>query len=76
VVSIPDLADKQIGALWRNAPENPNRGKEVIARKPKAAKDNAGKSKTIKPKAKSTTTKPADDEEGTSSEVDQVEDDE
>ncbi len=27
----------QIGALWRDSPENPNRGKESKARKPKAA---------------------------------------
>ncbi|KAF8119984.1 hypothetical protein EV363DRAFT_1356316, partial [Boletus edulis] len=26
----------EIGALWRDAPENPNRGKEPKSRKPKA----------------------------------------
>ncbi|KAI0067217.1 hypothetical protein BV25DRAFT_1819526 [Artomyces pyxidatus] len=27
-----------IGALWKDAPENPNRGKEPVARKPKVPK--------------------------------------
>jgi len=43
----------QIGALWKNAPENPNRGKEIKPRKPKAEKENLGradkKSATKKP---------------------------
>ncbi|KAH7920883.1 hypothetical protein BV22DRAFT_1039284 [Leucogyrophana mollusca] len=30
-------AMKEIGVLWRDAPENPNRGKEVKARKLKVA---------------------------------------
>lgn len=29
-------SESQIGALWRDAPENPNRGKEPKSRKPKA----------------------------------------
>jgi hypothetical protein len=33
----------QIGALWKNAPENPNRGKEMKPRKPKAEKENLGR---------------------------------
>lgn len=30
---------RQIGVLWRDAPENPNRGKEPKSRKPKASGD-------------------------------------
>ncbi|KAG8213491.1 hypothetical protein J3R82DRAFT_12030 [Butyriboletus roseoflavus] len=37
----------EIGALWRDAPENPNRGKEPKSRKPKANKS-APKAKTTK----------------------------
>jgi hypothetical protein len=60
----------QIGALWREAPENPNRGKAVTTRKPKAAKQAATKAKTTKAKKAKA---PAKEEESASSDVDQVE---
>ncbi|KIJ13174.1 hypothetical protein PAXINDRAFT_100855 [Paxillus involutus ATCC 200175] len=43
----------EIGALWRDAPENPNRGKEPKARKPKAAAQKPAKPKTKAPPPKS-----------------------
>lgn len=43
---------RQIGAMWRDAPENPNRGKEPKARKPKANADKPAKT-TKKPPPKS-----------------------
>lgn len=39
---------RQIGAMWKDAPENPNRGKEPKSRKPKANVDKSA------PKAKAT----------------------
>ncbi|KAH0832846.1 hypothetical protein J3R83DRAFT_11773 [Lanmaoa asiatica] len=43
-------AMSEIGALWRDAPENPNRGKEPRSKKPKANAD--------KPAPKATKKKP------------------
>lgn len=63
----------QIGALWREAPENPNRGKAVTTRKPKAPKEAAPKAKTTKAKK---TKAPAKEEESASSEVEQVDENE
>jgi hypothetical protein len=44
---------RQIGALWRDAPENPNRGKEPKSRKPKANADKPPTKVTKKPPPKS-----------------------
>ncbi|KAF8548352.1 hypothetical protein OG21DRAFT_1471317 [Imleria badia] len=43
----------EIGALWRDAPENPNRGKEPKSRKPKANADKPPTKVTKKPPPKS-----------------------
>ncbi|KAF9236301.1 hypothetical protein BU15DRAFT_32386, partial [Melanogaster broomeanus] len=44
----------EIGALWRDAPENPNRGKEPKTRKPKVvAEKKAPKPRTKAPPPKS-----------------------
>jgi hypothetical protein len=61
----------QIGALWREAPENPNRGKAVTTRKPKAPKEAVTKAKTTK--AKKAKAEPAKEEESASSELDEME---
>jgi hypothetical protein len=44
---------RQIGKLWRDAPENPNRGKEPKSRKPKANADKPAAKATKKPPPKS-----------------------
>ncbi|KIM74281.1 hypothetical protein PILCRDRAFT_828363 [Piloderma croceum F 1598] len=38
-------AMKAIGVMWKDAPENPNQGKETKARKPKAPKEKVAKEK-------------------------------
>ncbi|KAI9568157.1 hypothetical protein HD554DRAFT_776644 [Boletus coccyginus] len=43
----------EIGAWWRDAPENPNRGKEPKSRKPKANADKPAAKATKKPAPKS-----------------------
>jgi len=63
----------EIGALWREAPENPNRGKAVTTRKPKAPKEAAPKAKATKAKKAKA---PAKEEESASSEVEQAEENE
>ena len=47
----PPLTVRQIGAMWKTAPENPNQGKETKPRKPKAPKEKVVKEKKT-PKSK------------------------
>jgi len=52
----------QIGAWWRDAPENPNRGKEPKSRKPKANADKPATKATKKPAPKSSDAEASGDE--------------
>jgi len=51
-----------VAAMWRDAPENPNRGKEPAAKKPKAAKPAAKKTKKAE-KSDASEEEAADDDE-------------
>ncbi|KAF7300174.1 hypothetical protein MKEN_01341000 [Mycena kentingensis (nom. inval.)] len=62
-----------IAAMWRDSPENPNRGKEPKPKAPKAAKnddDKASKSSKVKPAASSKKAPPPPKEESEEEEDD------
>jgi hypothetical protein len=57
------LCAQQIALLWKDAPENPNRGQEPKARKPKAPKEPKAPKAKAKPRAKKAKKVDAEDEE-------------
>jgi hypothetical protein len=57
------LSNHQIALLWKEAPENPNRGQEPSGRKPKAPKEPKEPKAKAKPRAKKAKKAEVEDED-------------